>query len=152
MSGKPLQGYLTKKGSGLALTGWKGNDLGWRLHRVVKRFTVPPEYEYHTTEAVILVKEGKTSVRYAAGYSLGTGMLFRGVVLDGSAKWGTRAEADLVEEAGQEAISESEYWMQKDQEAQEEDEARMREEEETYGRDPRRRRAKKRTTRRRRHR
>jgi len=135
--GRALQGYMTKS----SLTDWHGKSLGWKLHRKVTSFTVPPEYD--TTYAVILVKEGKRSVAYAAGYSLGEGMLFRGSVV-GSAKWGTRADADLVREAEEVAVSESEYWMDKDQEAYEEDLRQQQLEEELYERDPRRPRRRKR--------
>lgn len=160
MARKTLQGYLTKQDIGsskkLVLTDWKGNALHYVLHRVVATYTIPPEYD--TTQAVILVKIGKPSgvarrgvatrsVTYAAGYALGEGMIFRGEIV-GSAKWGTRDEAELVEEAESEAIALSEYWAERDEEHRQEEEEKMREEDEIYGRDPKRPRRRRRTARR----
>jgi len=104
---KGLTGYM--KGS--RLTDWHSKDLGWRTFSEDKsHYLSETDQKYYT---VVLEKELKTmgrdglfKKRYAAGVSMGDGMLFRG---ETSTSW------DL-EEAQEAANQIAEYWAEVDYE------------------------------------
>lgn len=124
-----LTGYLNSGKSGTKLTDWNGKKSDWILDNVVRTF----HSEFGKTSAVILLR-GLTRAEaedenliidpddpyepehyeYAAGYWLGpdNGDLFRGEIVG--------FDDDGYDEAKILAISESEYWMNKDAEYEEE--------------------------------
>ena len=116
---KPLTGYM----KGQWLTDWHGKNLGWKLEREVASYrNSESDQEY---EVIVLAKELKKMSpsgffvkRYAAGVSMGDGMLFRG---ETCVEW-------IEEDAVDAAKSIGEYWMDLDQEDYEKDQREQREE------------------------
>lgn len=110
---KPGDAIVGYGSSGGRIVNHKGRFTGWVEVRTVKTFDAGEAWQWEKAHAVVLEYHPSTRSRpyYAAGLSLGMGMLFRGEVVG----------YDL-DEAKRQAIVEAEHWLEKDNEPTEGDE------------------------------